>query len=80
MSTPGSDAALLLGCMCPVLDNAHGRIDQRYAVTSMGCPLHWPTRNPLPDLDSTDGLPREDRTEPDPDDVRDAQQDWERGL
>lgn len=23
--TPGSDAALEVGCSCPVLDNAHGR-------------------------------------------------------
>jgi len=25
LPNPGSDAALDLGCTCPVLDNAHGR-------------------------------------------------------
>jgi len=38
---PGSDAALALGCTCPVLDNGHGR---GYAgggyVMTVGCPLH----------------------------------------
>lgn len=40
---PGSDAALDLGCRCPVLDNAHGK--GRYALgkdwwISENCPLH----------------------------------------
>lgn len=25
---PGSDAAIKMGCTCPVLDNAHGRDDE----------------------------------------------------
>jgi hypothetical protein len=32
--TPGSDAALALGCKCPVLDNEHGR------------GIRWPDREP----------------------------------
>lgn len=48
MSTPapGSDAALALGCTCPVLDNAHGwgytgigGGKGIYCFTS-GCPVH----------------------------------------
>ena len=41
--TPGSDAALELGCRCAVLDNAHG---QGYYgqpgvfVITAGCPVH----------------------------------------
>jgi hypothetical protein len=41
---PGSDAAVLLGCTCPVLDNGHG---QGYMgqpsiyVYTAGCPIHW---------------------------------------
>lgn len=46
--TPGSDAAISLGCKCPVLDNAHGRgylggvkiNGQTIFVYSAGCPLH----------------------------------------
>lgn len=37
---PGSDAALALGCRCPVLDNAHGRgVEGRFWM-SADCPLH----------------------------------------
>ena len=37
---PGSDAALALGCRCPVLENAHGNgVDGRYWMAA-GCPLH----------------------------------------
>lgn len=38
---PGSEAALDLGCTCPVLDNARGkgRGDGSFWVTD-GCPLH----------------------------------------
>lgn len=42
---PGSDAAIRMGCTCPVLDNAHGRgimgdgENHGYWISS-GCPLH----------------------------------------
>lgn len=40
---PGSDAALDMGCTCPVFDNAHG--DERIGKlrgfwVSADCPLH----------------------------------------
>ena len=42
--TPGSDAALDQGCMCPVLDNGRGRgflVDgERHFWISGDCPLH----------------------------------------
>jgi hypothetical protein len=42
---PGSDAALAQGCMCPVLDNAHGKGrggdgDRWGFYINEGCPLH----------------------------------------
>lgn len=40
---PGSDAALDLGCTCPVLDNGHGRGYQGNPdlfAMSLDCPLH----------------------------------------
>lgn len=40
---PGSDAALDLGCRCPVMDNAQGRGNPMYGgdfVISGDCPLH----------------------------------------
>jgi len=46
---PGSDAAIALGCTCPVLDNAHGKgylggvkneKGHLVFVISGGCPLH----------------------------------------
>ena len=44
--TPGSDAAVLDGCTCPVIDNGHGRgymgIEGTY-VMAEDCPLHKPT-------------------------------------
>lgn len=39
---PGSDAALLLGCLCPVLDNNHGKHmpwPGAWWITE-GCPVH----------------------------------------
>ena len=47
---PGSDAAREQGCICPVLDNGHGRGYMGYEdengepvfVTVVGCPLHAP--------------------------------------
>lgn len=37
---PGSDAALQLGCTCPVLDNAHGKRADGLFWISEDCPLH----------------------------------------
>ena len=37
---PGSDAALALGCTCPVLDNAHGRHDDGLFWIAADCPVH----------------------------------------
>lgn len=42
---PGSDAAIKLGCKCPVRDNGHGRGylgdgDRFGFVTRDDCPLH----------------------------------------
>lgn len=42
---PGSDAAIAMGCTCPVLDNGHGneRLDrpgERGFVMNSECPLH----------------------------------------
>lgn len=40
---PGSDAALKLGCKCPVLDNARGNgyygVPGRFAINA-DCPVH----------------------------------------
>ena len=43
--SPGSDAALAMGCTCPVLDNGHGmgRGDGGFV---QGCPVH----DPRPDV------------------------------
>jgi len=42
--TPGSDAAVAQGCLCPVLDNAHGRGAGLYGPDAFwingNCPLH----------------------------------------
>jgi hypothetical protein len=42
---PGSDAALDMGCQCPVLDNGHGRRapyqPDGWWITQ-GCPVHNP--------------------------------------
>lgn len=42
--TPGSDAAVALGCTCPRMDNAHGRgawgSDGDVFFMSGDCPLH----------------------------------------
>ena len=42
LPNPGSNAALEMGCTCPVLDNAHGREDITggYFWISELCPLH----------------------------------------
>lgn len=42
---PGSDAALNAGCICPVLDNCHGRFPPYPPdgwVIIHGCPVHSP--------------------------------------
>lgn len=49
MMNPGSDEAIAKGCICPVLDNGHGkgsgRVDEdgnpQFWVTQ-GCPIHDP--------------------------------------
>ena len=44
---PGSDAALDLGCKCPVLDNGHGRRpDPAFGgwVINADCTVHNPPR------------------------------------
>jgi hypothetical protein len=40
---PGSDAAIVAGCTCPVIDNAYGRGDGcgNFWYTD-GCPVHAP--------------------------------------
>ncbi|MCO6050892.1 hypothetical protein NGM99_13995 [Mesorhizobium sp. RP14(2022)] len=47
---PGSDAALVRGCTCPVLDNAHGKgamgNPDRFWYT-VGCPVHVPAASKL---------------------------------
>lgn len=45
---PGSDAAIALGCVCPVLDNGHGKGymgQPGIFVYTMGCPVHDPAPN-----------------------------------
>lgn len=40
---PGSDDAFEQGCICPVLDNGHGRGymgQEGVFATALGCPLH----------------------------------------
>ncbi len=43
---PGSDAAIAQGCICPVLDNNHGKGiiwgDKQVFWTNENCPLHAP--------------------------------------
>ena len=39
---PGSDAAIALGCTCPVLDNNHGRGCNGEFWRMDGCPVHCP--------------------------------------
>ena len=40
---PGSDAAIALGCTCPILDNGHGRgcdgTGRRFWINAE-CPIH----------------------------------------
>lgn len=38
--TPGSDEALTSGCLCPVLDNDHGKRADGQFWTNEHCPLH----------------------------------------
>jgi len=40
MHNPGSDAAIKLGCTCPVLDNAHGRRNDGLFWINGDCPVH----------------------------------------
>lgn len=46
---PGTDAALMRGCKCPVIDNGYGRGWMGQAgvfVYTVGCPLHCPGEEP----------------------------------
>lgn len=49
---PGSDEAIAQGCLCPVIDNGHGKgymggmkdeAGNTLYVKVVGCPLHAPT-------------------------------------
>lgn len=43
--SPGSHAAVVRGCLCPVIDNGHGRGymgQPGVFVITEGCPLHAP--------------------------------------
>lgn len=43
---PGSDAALAQGCLCPILDNEHGRGymgQEGIFAMAVDCPLHGAT-------------------------------------
>jgi hypothetical protein len=37
---PGSDAAIAIGCTCPVMDNGHGRGINGLFWYSQDCPVH----------------------------------------
>ena len=38
---PGSDEAIKQGCICPALDNNHGKgVDGGYWCITRDCPLH----------------------------------------
>lgn len=46
---PGSDEAVKLGCICPIVDNAHGKgyipataTEPAGFIISLGCPVHDP--------------------------------------
>lgn len=43
LTTPGSDEAIARGCLCPQLDNSHGKgymgVEGRYVIHGE-CPLH----------------------------------------
>jgi len=53
---PGSDAAIALGCKCPVIDNGHGRgLPDGSFWFSANCPVHATEENPL-----ADGAPRQE--------------------
>lgn len=40
---PGSDEAIKQGCICPVMDNAHGKGDAIFGMTdpNTGAPRFW---------------------------------------
>jgi len=41
---PGSNEAIELGCICPVLDNNHGMGKGPFWYTE-GCPVHYPKKD-----------------------------------
>jgi hypothetical protein len=61
---PGSDEALEKGCICPVMDNNHGRFAPWTGNWWLleGCPLHAPTE-PSPSQSAQElASPRPDYT------------------
>jgi hypothetical protein len=56
LPSPGSDEALKAGCICAVIDNAHGRGYMGQAgvfVYTVGCPVHdSPSPSVAPDAKS----------------------------
>ena len=40
LPNPGSEVALDKGCLCPVLDNCHGKGDYGVYWINEECPLH----------------------------------------
>jgi hypothetical protein len=54
---PGSDAAVAIGCKCPVMDNARGRGIGAGALfwISAECPVHCGNANPSPASDGDQG-------------------------
>ena len=50
---PGSERAIAQGCICPVLDNCHGKFapygEPNGWIITMGCPIHHkPTESENP--------------------------------
>ena len=48
---PGSDLAVLEGCICPTMDNGRGHNEFSMVVLE-GCPVHWPIGGGQVDGDS----------------------------
>jgi hypothetical protein len=55
--TPGSDEAIEIGCLCPAMDNCHGRgylggvkdkEGNTVFVINMNCPVHGTDYDPSP--------------------------------
>lgn len=52
VANPGSNLAKLDGCICPILDNNHGKgfvMDhERVFWITLGCPMHSPIEDTAP--------------------------------